>query len=115
MKCLDDCHTYELTTFKPFQPDVKPCPTAPYFHPGLIPLHFYEMREDGTKIDGVTNEEVLRVLIHRLKYLNEYWMDGKFKCEENENAIDMLQQALYWLNKRTVDRMNRGVEGRMEP
>lgn len=109
MKCLDDCHTYLLDLVGEGRPVITLLP------PNVFQLHFYEFRPDGTKIDGTTNEEVLRVLIHRLKYLNEYWMDAKFKCEENENAIDMLQQALYWLNKRTADRMNRGVEGKMIP
>jgi hypothetical protein len=80
-------------------------------------LHFYEMRPDRTKIDGVTNEEVLRVLIHRLHYLNEAWGNppGKFRCRENSLAITKLEEALMWLEKRTADRVARGVEGKMEP
>ena len=72
-------------------------------------LRFYEMREDGTKIDGVTNEEVLRVLIHRMEALDEKtpW--------ENKQAISSLKGALSWLNARTEQRVKRGVEGTHKP
>jgi hypothetical protein len=101
MKCLDDCHTYLLDNF---------LHTEIYPH-GKGLLRFYEMREDGKRITGVTNEEVLKVLIHRLKFLNKEWQGGKFCCAENEMAIDHLEQALELLNARTRDRVGRGVEG----
>lgn len=100
MICLDDCHTYGMDTM------------MGTFHP---PLHFYEMREDGTKIDGVTNEEVLRVLIHRLRFLNEEWQGGKFKCHENDEALNALTAALIWLEARTAERKARKVEGTHQP
>jgi len=95
MKVLDDCHSYFLQTF--MHGDL---PDA------MVPLHFYEMREDGTKIDGVTNEEVLAVLIHRLEVLNM-----KMFCFENDMALSSLKGALSWLNARTEERTKRGVEG----
>jgi len=60
-----------------------------------------------TIFDGTTNEEVLAVLIDRMKFLNE-----KFPCDENEIAIRKLEGALMWLNKRTENRKARGVEGK---
>lgn len=103
MQCLDDCHTYALNTFlggsEGEELTVSPVPSLPI-------LRFYEMREDGKKIDGVTNEELIRVLIHRLEKLNK-----KFFCPENSFAIDNLRGALMWLNKRTEDRIARKVEG----
>ena len=56
--------------------------------------------------DGTTNEEVLEVLIDRLTYLSE-----KLPSRETSIAITKLQEALMWLNKRTQDRLKRGVEG----
>ena len=103
MKCLDDCHTYEMETFGKDQP-IESSPVKSI-------IHFYEMKLDGTKIDGVTNEEVIKVLIHRISYLNEKWQDGKFKCRENSLAITKLEEALMWLEKRTSDRLARNVEG----
>lgn len=115
MRCLDDCHTYELDTFmgRTVGPEMKK---------GFIEdlqwqstLHFYEECLDGTKIDGVTNEEVLKVLIHRLKFLNEEWQGGKFDCVQNRNAIRALKEALFWLERRAADRIARKVEGSHEP
>ena len=99
MKCLDDCHTYELDNFDP--------------RSGAAPqqvIHFYRMALDGTKTNGVTNEEVISCLLHRLNFLNEKWMDGKFRCRENSLAITKLEEALMWLNRRTANRIDRGVE-----
>ncbi len=98
MKCLDDCHTYALDRIGGNE-DI----------PHVI--HFYEMRLDGKKIDGVTNEEVLRVLIHRIHFLNEEWQDGKFKCPENDYALFCLTSVLNALEHRTKDRVSRQVEG----
>lgn len=66
--------------------------------------------EFKTVTDGTTNEDVLKVLIHRLKYLN-----NKMQCLENEQALLKLEEALMWLNKRTDDRKERNVEGTNKP
>lgn len=57
-------------------------------------------------VNGATNESLLAALIHRLQFLN-----GKFPCRENSLAITKMQEALMWLEKRTSDRVARGVEG----
>ena len=98
MKCIDDCHNYELE----------------YFRGGKGSLSFYEMKENGTKIDGVTNEELLKVLLHRLNYLNDTWQGGKFRCRENSLAITKIEEALMWLERRTANRVSRNVEGTHE-
>lgn len=59
-----------------------------------------------TVTDGTTNEEVLAVLIDRMKFLN-----ALSPCRENSIAITKLEESLMWLNKRTADRVARGVEG----
>ena len=56
--------------------------------------------------NGLTNEALLDVLIHRLNVLN-----GKFPCRENALAITKMEEALMWLNQRTTNREKRGVEG----
>ncbi len=71
------------------------------------PVIFYELEEDGSFNNGTTLEEMLRVSIERLQDLN-----GRFACHENSIAITKIQEALMWLNARTVDRKNRGVEGK---
>ena len=67
---------------------------------------FYKLNEDGTFENGTTLEEMLRVTIERLKDLNE-----RFSCRENSLAITKCQEALFWLNERTRDRIKRNVEG----
>lgn len=72
----------------------------------MQPIQFYQMNEDGTYIDGTTLESVLSLSIHRLEDLN-----SRFSCRENSIAITKMQEALMWLNKRTENRIARGVEG----
>lgn len=66
-------------------------------------------QEDGSLVlvaDGTTNEEVLRVLIDRMNYLQK-----RVPCRENAIVITKLEESLMWLEKRTADRKARGVEG----
>lgn len=70
---------------------------------------FYKMNADGSYENGTTLEEMLRVTIERLQDLN-----ARFSCRENSIAITKMQEALMWLNKRTEDRVARGVEGKHE-
>lgn len=60
--------------------------------------------------NGTTNEALLAVVIHRIKHLN-----GKFPCRENSIAITKLEEAKMWLDERTRARIERGVEGKLEP
>ena len=69
-------------------------------------VKFYKLNEDGSFEHGTSLEEMLAVSIERLQQLNE-----RFSCRENAIAITKMQEALMWLNKRTNDRINRGVEG----
>lgn len=63
-------------------------------------------RTNGELVNaGTTNEELLEVLIDRLKFLN-----GKFPCRENEQALNHMEMALDWLNERTRKRVAQGVE-----
>lgn len=92
-------HTYQLPSFDGEEPQT---------------LQFIEKKTNDagefvTVKDGTTNEEVLKVLIHRLKGLNEI-----MACRENSIAITKLEEALMWLEKRTADRKERDVEGTPE-
>lgn len=60
-----------------------------------------------TVMDGTTNEEVLKCLIHRCGCLY-----ARFSSRETSIAITNMEQALMWLEKRTRDRIARGVEGK---
>lgn len=58
-------------------------------------------------VNGMTNEALLAILIHRTKFL-----DSKFGCDENKRAIGHMEEALVNLEVRTARRMVRGVEGK---
>lgn len=101
MKVKVEGHLYELSNFE--QKNKK----------GQL-LQFIQKtpKEEGsseliTFSDGTTNEEVLEVLINRIKYLQD-----KFPCRENAIVITKLEESLMWLEKRTNDRIKRNVEGK---
>lgn len=68
--------------------------------------------EEGSKemklnFDGTTNEELLAVLIDRTTYLQSL-----FPCKENACAITKMQEAKFWFEERTRNRVARNVEGK---
>lgn len=58
---------------------------------------------------GAQLTDLIEVAKHILEYLN-----GKFPCRENAMTITKLDEALMWQEKRTKDRLKRGVEGKNE-
>jgi hypothetical protein len=57
-------------------------------------------------INGVTNEHLMAILIHRINIL-----DSKQPSLFNKAAIECVKEALGHLEARTHDRQVRGVEG----
>ena len=57
--------------------------------------------------NGAILEDVLATCADRL----QFFQDSKFSCRENAIAITKIQEALHWLNHRTIERRRRGVEG----
>lgn len=53
----------------------------------------------------------LTELITTAKIMLEY-LNAKFPCRENAMTITKLDEALMWQEKRTKDRVKRGVEGK---
>ncbi len=60
--------------------------------------------------NGAFVETVIAAALQRIEWYQEV-CGGKFKCEENNEAINHLSDALYILDERTKDRQSRGVEG----
>lgn len=114
MKVLREGHRYELENFedksKPGQ-IIQFIEKVPVFAPKLNDAGITEplvpTGKFQTLFDGTTNEDMIKVLIDRITYLN-----GKFPCQENEIAITKLDEALLSLEKRTRDRVARNVEGK---
>jgi hypothetical protein len=101
MKVLTEGHKYELDNFENKD------------NPGQV-IQFIQKEpitpgssEICTVFDGTTNEEVLTVLIDRLTKMN-----AKFPSKETAVAITHIETALLWLEKRTANRVARGVEGK---
>lgn len=61
-------------------------------------------------VNGISNEALLAVVIDRLRS----FQDGPYFCRENAVALTNIETALMWLQKRTQDRLRRGVEGTNE-
>lgn len=68
-------------------------------------------------VDGIRKEPTgafVETVIAAAKQRIEYYNATEFRCRENSQAITKLDEALLWLNKRTNDREERGVEGTHE-
>ena len=61
-------------------------------------------------VNGVNIEDLIVICIDQL----QQFQDGDFSCRENAIAITKLEEAALWLTKRTLDRIERGVEGKNE-
>lgn len=58
-------------------------------------------------VNGITQEALLAIVIDRLRSFQA----GPFSCRENAIALTRIEEALMWLQRRTVARIKRGVEG----
>ncbi len=66
------------------------------------------IKEVGT--NGITQEALLAIVEDRL----QGFQSGPYACRENAVALTKIQEAMMWLQKRTRDRLARGVEGTHE-
>lgn len=58
-------------------------------------------------VNGISQEALLAIVIDRLRSFQA----GPYSCKDNAVALTHVETALLWLQKRTRDRMARGVEG----
>ena len=58
-------------------------------------------------VNGIFIEDLLAICIHRLNG----FQTGKLACTFNANAVEHIELALQFLQARTEDRKDRGVEG----
>lgn len=73
----------------------------------LLDVHFQEGAIPVSGVNGVTGEDLILMVIDRLSKFQA----SEFACRENALALTKLEESLMWLNKRTDDRVLRGVEG----
>lgn len=63
------------------------------------------INENG--VNGVTQEVLLAIVADRLRGFQA----GPFACKSNACALTHIEEAMHWLQQRTIERMRRGVEG----
>ena len=84
---------------------LRPSSTAPAH---LIRFQNGPIKEAG--VNGITNEALLAIVIDRLRG----FQSGPFSCRENAIALTKGEEMLMWLQRRTVARIKRGIEGTHE-
>lgn len=91
-----------------------------WFENDIRPNHFIYVRHDKNSLsftlqngpvkehgkNGCQVVDVIAVAKHMIEEMNK-----KFPCRENAVTITKLDEALMWQEKRTKDRIARGVEG----
>lgn len=88
------CHQYAITFDGPMAP-ITQC----------IDFQNGPIQEAG--VNGISNEALLAIVEDRLLG----FQSGPYSCRENAVALTKIQEAMMWLQKRTRDRVARGVEG----
>lgn len=63
-------------------------------------VNFHSGNFSVESINGLLNEDLVIMLIDRL----ESFQKSKLKCRENENALQHLNEALFWLNQRQINK-----------
>lgn len=72
-----------------------------------LPIYFQEGPIKEVGVNGITQEALLAIVIDRLRS----FQSGPFSCRENAIALTHCEEALMWLQRRTIARIKRGVEG----
>ena len=94
------CHEYEIS----FQPEIhlleKPARV-------VTRISFQNGPIKEADVNGVSGEALLAIVIDRLRSFQA----GPYACRENAVALTKGEEMMMWLQKRTRDRLARGVEG----
>lgn len=96
------CHVYGITSTEPRNAENPPAVT--------LPIRFQNGPIAEFGVNGISGESLLAIVEDRLIG----FQSGPYACRENAVALTKLQECLMWLQKRTRDRMARGVEGTSE-
>lgn len=72
-----------------------------------------EPASEGGDLRNAQWYDLVATGLEMLKYFNTK-ENGKYSCRENAITITKIEEALMWQEKRTKDRLARGVEGKNE-
>jgi hypothetical protein len=78
---------------------------TPRISPVDIFFQYGPINEAG--VNGLTQEVLLAIVADRLRSFQK----GPFSCKANACALTHIEEAMHWLQQRTLERMRRGVEG----
>lgn len=95
------CHKYAIT----LPEDSKALESTLNGNGILISFQNGPIQEFG--VNGISGEALLAIVIDRLRSFQA----GQYSCRENAVALTHCEDALMWLQKRTRERLARGVEG----
>ena len=101
------CHRYDVTGFETSNNagrfddrGYEAC-----FEKAIVLFQNGPIKEFG--VNGVTHEALLAIIIDRLRSFQA----GPYACRDNAIALTHCEEALMWLQRRTRERIKRGVEG----
>lgn len=96
-------HRYEITGMScRYNPSVN---LADYAEVEVILFQNGPINERG--VNGITQEVLLAIVADRLRSFQK----GPYACKANACALTHIEEAMHWLQQRTLERMRRGVEG----
>lgn len=104
-------HLYLIAGFEASENRSNPGEPMMQRHATSVPILFQNGPIGENGVNGITNEALLAIVEDRLAKFQA----GPFACSENGKALLHVKDALYWLRARTIDRLERGVEGSHEP
>lgn len=97
------CHHY-IIGYDRFMPRIDE-------DPGQARIEYQICFQNGpiaeSGVNGISQEALLAIVEDRLIG----FQSGQYACTENGHALAKVQEAIMWLQKRTLDRVKRGVEG----
>lgn len=96
------CHNYRISGF-----DTTNNPSEELGQTQGVEILFQNGPIAEFGVNGVTQEALLAIVEDRLIGFQQ----GPYACSDNQTALYHVQSAMQWLQKRTRDRMARGVEG----
>jgi hypothetical protein len=102
-------HHYKISGFDNVTNPSMPPVTGFSYNTMTILFQNGPVAEGG--VNGITQEALLAIVADRLRS----FQTGKFACEANAIALELIEEAMSELKQRTLKRMERGVEGTLVP
>lgn len=100
-------HCYQILGYDPESNPSAPA-GADYLQSEIILFQNGPIKEVG--VNGISNEALAAILIDRMRG----FQSGPYAGFQDRNALACFSDGLDWLQRRTRDRLERGVEGTHE-